>query len=111
MGKLLVTICTSPADQQAGDLQRRRAAVEQDRVAVRNPRRRRPGDGALLLQLTGRTFFQGRQRRRIAHVNGTAVGAPDGPLLVPVVQVAADGRFRHLHRLGQVRPEPRNRAH
>ena len=59
-----------PAEQGPGDLERRRAAVEQDRVAVLEQRGRRPADRPLL----------GRRGRRPARRTRASPGPrPDRP--------------------------------
>ena len=91
-----------PADQQPGHFQRRRAAVEQHRVAVAHPGDGRLGHRSLFVRLRRRPLFQGRQGRAVADVDGAAVRPPQRPLLVPVVEIAAQRRFRRLDRLGQI---------
>ena len=102
MGKTVGDDLQRSAHQQARHFQRRRAAVEQDRVAVLNAGGGRAGDGALLVELAGRAFLQGRQRGGIADVHGPAVRAPQQSLLVPVIQIAAQRRFGNVDRSRQI---------
>ena len=102
IGRLLVTICSGrPTSSRATS-----SVVVPPSSRMASPSWMRAAAARamalLLVQLAGRAFFQGRQSRGVADVDGPAVRAPDRALLVPVIQVAAKGRFGDLDRFGQV---------
>ena len=106
IGKLFVTICNGRPDQQAGNLQSRGAAIEQDGVAIVNARGGGAGQLPLFLDLPGGAFLQGRQRGVVGGVDGPAVRAPHQAPLVQIVQVTPNGRFGYLNGT-RGRPMPR----
>src|SRR5262249_35355789 len=91
-----------PADEQTRHFEGGRATIEQNGVAIAQPSSGGASDLALLVELPGGAFLQGGQAGFLAADHGPAVGAPPPPLLVEVLQVAPDGRFRHLDGLRQL---------
>src|SRR5262249_25119834 len=77
-------------------------AVEQNGVAILHTCRRRLSDQAFLLQLLARPLLKRRQRRPFAREDRSAMGSAKRSLLVPVIQVTADRRFRNLNLFGQI---------
>ena len=91
------------ADEQPRDFERGGAAVEQNRIPVANTGRGRPGDQALLGDLARGAVLQRGQHRAFTHKHGSAMDALDQSLVVPVIQVAPQSRFRDLHCFRQIR--------
>ena len=91
-----------PARQRAGDFQRGRAAVQEDRIAVVEQCGGRAADRALLGGLGGRPVVEGRHRPDLPRVDGAAVRALDRTGEVERLQVASDGALGHPERPDQL---------
>ncbi len=89
--------------QQAGHFVSRAPAVQQDRFTVLDQFDRPLGNGLLLRPARRLRNIEMGEFRRCAGIKHSAMGPPGGSLLFELVDVAADGGFRHLERLGQLR--------
>ncbi len=95
-----------PADQCPGNLERRRAAVQENGVAVLEQRRGRQTDGTLFGGRRLGAFVKRRHRPHLAGVNRPAMSALDRPGQIKRFQIAPDralGNAQNLHQLVQGR--------